>query len=47
MYVLLCRCDAGMGTLIYADGDRYVGHWKDGKKSGSGELYYVNNDKFT
>ena len=36
-----------MGTLIYADGDRYVGHWKDGKKSGSGELYYVNNDKFT
>lgn len=35
-----------MGTLLYADGDKYVGEWKDGKKSGKGELYYVNGDKF-
>jgi hypothetical protein len=36
----------GMGTLAYADGDKYVGEWKDGKKSGKGELIYVNGDKF-
>lgn len=30
----------------YADGDKYSGEWKDGKKSGSGELLYVNGDKF-
>ena len=31
---------------MYADGDKYVGHWWQGKKSGAGELYYVNGDKF-
>lgn len=36
----------GTGTLTYADGDKYVGTWKDGKKSESGELYYTNGDKF-
>jgi hypothetical protein len=36
----------GHGTLIYADGDKYVGEWKDGKKSGFGELWYTNGDKF-
>jgi hypothetical protein len=25
----------------------YVGHWEEGKKSGVGELYYVNGDKFS
>lgn len=41
-----CHCTAGMGTLSYADGDKYVGEWKDGKKSGKGELIYINGDKF-
>ena len=40
------RFTAGMGTLGYADGDKYVGEWKDGKKSGKGELMYINGDKF-
>lgn len=35
-----------MGTLSYADGDKYVGEWKGGKKSGKGELIYINGDKF-
>jgi len=32
--------------LSYADGDKYIGEWKDGKKSGKGELVYINGDKF-
>jgi len=36
----------GLGTLSYADGDKYIGEWKDGKKSGKGELVYINGDKF-
>lgn len=43
---LLSRSLAGVGTLSYADGDKYVGEWKDGKKCGKGELLYINGDKF-
>ena len=32
--------------MSYADGDKYIGEWKDGKKSGKGELVYINGDKF-
>ena len=35
-----------MGTLTYADGDKYVGSWYAGKKSGEGELIYSNGDVF-
>ena len=29
------------GTIIYSDGSKYVGEWKDGKWHGQGTLYYA------
>jgi hypothetical protein len=37
----------GTGMLLYSDGDKYVGEWFYGKKSGHGELIYANGDKFS
>jgi S1-C subfamily serine protease len=33
----------GQGTYIFADGDKYIGDWKDGKKHGQGT--YIWGDK--
>ena len=30
------NCVNGQGTYTYADGDKYVGEWKDDKKNGQG-----------
>ena len=45
IFIFIFPC-SGVGTLSYADGDKYIGEWKDGKKSGKGELVYINGDKF-
>ena len=33
-------------TIIYANGDKYIGQWKDGKSNGPGSLIYPNGDKY-
>ena len=37
IFVFLCRglSAAGVGSLSYADGDKYVGEWAAGKKNGT------------
>ena len=35
------------GTFTWADGDRYVGEWKDNKKNGKGVLIYERSEKNT
>ena len=32
----------GNGTYIYANGDKYVGEWKNGKKDGQGTYTFVD-----
>ena len=32
----------GQGTFFWADGDRYVGQWRNNKKYGQGTLIYAN-----
>jgi len=32
--------------MDYANGDKYDGNWKDGKKSGQGVMNFVNGDKY-
>ena len=34
---MVCDWRAGAGTWTSADGDKYVGEYKDGKKHGQGE----------
>jgi hypothetical protein len=34
------------GTQTWADGDQYVGEWKDGKKHGQGTYTYANGNKY-
>ena len=33
-------------TIIYANGDKYIGQWKDGKIYGRGSLIYPNGDMY-
>ena len=33
-------CENGQGTMIYANGDKYVGEWKNGKPNGQGTYNY-------
>ena len=35
-----------VGTKTYANGNKYVGDWKDGKKHGQGILTYGLNSQF-
>ena len=35
-------CNNGYGTNTWADGEKYVGEWKDGKAHGYGEYMWVN-----
>ena len=32
----------GKGTYIFANGDKYVGEWKKGKKHGQGIFTYIS-----
>ena len=34
------------GTYTFADGDKYVGEWRDDKNHGQGTYYYLADDKF-
>jgi hypothetical protein len=34
------------GTYNYADGSKYIGEWKDGKKNGQGTLTITGGDKY-
>jgi hypothetical protein len=35
----------GHGTYTYANGERYVGEWKDDQKHGQGTYAYANGTK--
>ena len=32
----------GIGTYTFANGNKFVGNFKNGKKDGSGILYYID-----
>lgn len=32
--------------MIYSNGDRYNGEWKDDKRNGNGEMIYFYGDKY-
>ena len=32
----------GQGTITFADGNKYVGKWKDGRKHGHGTYTYAD-----
>ena len=34
------------GTYTYADGSKYIGEWKDGKKNGEGTFNFASGDKY-
>jgi hypothetical protein len=40
------NCLNGQGTYTYANGDKYVGEWKDDKKNGKGTYTSANGDKY-
>ena len=40
------RYDNCFGTYTYADGDKYVGEWKDNKYHGQGTYTYADGDKY-
>ena len=37
-------CQNGQGTMIYSNGAKYVGEWKDGKCNGQGTMTYSDGD---
>ena len=36
----------GKGTMVFKDGDRYIGEWKDGKQHGPGELQSASGNVY-
>ncbi len=40
------NCENGQGSFTWADGEKYVGEWKDGKKHGQGIYSYAVGDKY-
>jgi hypothetical protein len=34
------------GSIAFANGDKYVGDFKDGQLTGNGTYYYINNDVY-
>ena len=40
------NCKNGNGTSTYANGDKYVGQWKDSKPNGQGTVTFANGDKY-
>ena len=40
------RWDNCFGTYTFANGDKYVGEWKDDKKYGQGTYTFANGDKY-
>ena len=39
-------CNNGYGTYTYANGDKYVGEFEDGKPQGQGTHTCANGDKY-
>ncbi|HMW38566.1 MAG: caspase family protein [Saprospiraceae bacterium] len=39
-------CKSGKGSLVYADGSRYVGEFVNGEPKGKGICYYANGDRY-
>ena len=39
-------CNNGYGTYTYADGSKYAGEFKDGKKHGQGTYTYQSGSKY-
>ncbi len=39
-------CANGTGTYYFANGDRYEGEWKDGKRDGQGTYYFANGNRY-
>ena len=40
------NCSNGTGTMVWPNGDQYVGEWKDGKIHGQGTIEWSNGDKY-
>jgi hypothetical protein len=38
--------DNCFGTYTYANGDKYVGEWNDGKQNGQGTYYFIGDNQF-
>ena len=36
----------GLGTMVYASGNMYVGQWRAGVKEGQGTYYYATGDRY-
>ena len=39
-------CENGLGTYSWANGDKYVGEWKDGLNHGQGTYTWADGDKY-
>ena len=39
-------CNNGYGTYTFANGDKYVGEWKDGKWHGLGTITAEDGEKY-
>ena len=39
-------CENGQGTYTYANGDKYVGEFKDGLKNGKGTYTFASGNKY-
>jgi clan AA aspartic protease (TIGR02281 family) len=39
-------CENGEATYTWADGENYVGNWKDGEQNGQGTYTYANGNKY-
>ena len=40
------NCTNGTGTMIWPNGDQYIGEWKDSKTHGVGTLTWSNGTKY-
>ncbi|HJP38647.1 MAG TPA: hypothetical protein QF499_05880 [Gammaproteobacteria bacterium] len=40
------NCVDGQGTYTYANGDKYVGEWRDNLPNGQGTLTYADGSKY-
>ena len=38
------NCSNGTGTMVWSNGDQYVGEWKDGKEHGVGNMTWYNGN---
>ena len=41
------HCQNGTGTYLWLNGNKYVGEWKDGKRSGQGAYYWADGREYT